>query len=169
MGCHRRGATLIHIKIIAVGKLKEKYWSAAIEEYTKRLAAYALFEIVEVPECRLYDKPTTADISRCLSKEANAILKHVKEGDTLILLDIEGKPYTSEGLAKTIQEWMNQGRSSLCFVIGSSHGLADELKGAAHERISFSNMTFPHQLARVIWCEQLYRAFKIINNEPYHK
>ncbi|MFA5236034.1 MAG: 23S rRNA (pseudouridine(1915)-N(3))-methyltransferase RlmH [Bacilli bacterium] len=157
------------IKIIAVGKMKEPFYQAAITEYRKRLGTYADIEIVEIEESRLPDKPTRAQIERGLKSEAADMLKHVGPSDYLVVLDREGRAYSSEAWAARLDEMMTRGKSSFAFLIGSSYGLDDSLKQSAHEKITLSALTFPHQLVRVIWLEQLYRAFKILNHETYHK
>lgn len=159
---------MLDIKIIVIGDIKEKYFIDAIEEYLKRMKVYAKVEIVELREERLSQNPKTKEIQQALEKEADKIRQKI-EGSYSICLAIEGKERSSEEFAKKIEDLMVEGNSSLAFIIGSSYGLADSLKREAKERISFSKSTFPHQLMRLILLEQIYRAFKIIKNEPYHK
>lgn len=159
---------MLEIKIIAVGSIKERYFTSAIEEYLKRMKVYANVEIIELGEERLSQNPKAVEIKQVLEKEADKIREKI-EGAYSICLAIEGKERSSEEFARKIEDLMIDGNSSLAFIIGSSYGLADSLKREAKERISFSKSTFPHQLMRVILLEQIYRAFKIIKNEPYHK
>ncbi len=157
------------LKIIAVGKLKEPFYQAAVAEYKKRLGAYSEIELVEIDEYRLGDKPSRSQIEQGLEAEAADMLKHIDADDYLIVLDRLGRAYTSEGWAARLDEMMTRGKSSFAFLIGSSYGLAESIKLKAHEKITLSELTFPHQLVRVIWLEQLYRSFKILNHETYHK
>ena len=157
------------IKIIGIGKIKEGYFTAAIAEYTKRLQPYAEIEIIELTEARLKDKPSQAQIAQALAQEAQDIRKRIKIDDYAIALDLDGTQLSSEALAAHIDGLMSSGHSSLAFLIGSSHGLDESLKSQVHERLKLSDMTFPHQLVRVILLEQIYRAFKINRGEPYHK
>lgn len=159
---------MLEIKIIAVGSIKERYFTSAIEEYLKRMKVYANVEIIELGEERLSQNPKAGEIKQVLEKEADKIREKI-ECAYSICLAIEGKDRSSEEFARKIEDLMIDGNSSLAFIIGSSYGLADSLKREAKERISFSKSTFPHQLMRVILLEQIYRAFKIIKNEPYHK
>lgn len=159
---------MLEIKIIAVGSIKERYFTSAIEEYLKRMKVYANVEIIELGEERLSQNPKAGEIKQVLEKEADKIREKI-EGAYSICLAIEGKERSSEEFARKIEDLMLDGNSSLAFIIGSSYGLADSLKREAKERMSFSKSTFPHQLMRVILLEQIYRAFKIIKNEPYHK
>lgn len=149
------------IRIVAVGKIKETYFTQAIQEYTKRLSGYYKLQIVEVPDEKCDDKT--------LEKEADKILRHLKETDYVIALVIKGQKFTSEGLAEKIRQLELEGRSSITFVIGGSLGLSPRVIDRADLQLSFSDMTFPHQLMRVILLEQIYRACKINRNEPYHK
>ena len=149
------------IKIIAVGTIKEDYYTGAVKEYSKRLNPYTKLQIVQVPDENCDDKTK--------KKEAASILKNIKESDYVITLEIKGKKFSSEQFAKKIEELGVQGHSDLCFVIGGSLGLDESVLSRSNLALSFSDMTFPHQLMRVILLEQIYRAFKIIRNEPYHK
>ncbi|MCR5773572.1 MAG: 23S rRNA (pseudouridine(1915)-N(3))-methyltransferase RlmH [Lachnospiraceae bacterium] len=148
---------MLRVTLITCGKLKERYLREAVAEYRKRLAGYALLE-----EKELDDGPD-------ISAEGARIVKAIPEGAYVITLEIEGKQLTSEAFSETIEQLMTGGISHICFIIGGSDGLADEIKERAGSHISFSRMTFPHQLMRVIFLEQLYRAFKIMKGEPYHK
>ncbi len=149
------------IKIIAVGKIKEKFFSDAIKEYLKRLSAYSKIFIVQV----LDEKDS--DLSKI--KEAENILKNIKDNEYVITLEINGTKLSSDGLAEFIEKRNLEGNSNLTFVIGGSLGLDESVTKRANYHLSFSDMTFPHQLMRVILLEQIYRAFKIIKGEPYHK
>jgi 23S rRNA (pseudouridine1915-N3)-methyltransferase len=158
---------MLTVKIICIGTLKEKYWRDACGEYAKRLGPFCKFSIVELPEARLEKDPSPAAIERGLQQEAEEILR-AAGGGRLIPLCIEGERLSSEQLSDRIEKAAVQGESALCFVIGSSHGLADKVKRAG-KGISMSPMTFPHQLARVMLCEQIYRAFQILAGTKYHK
>lgn len=150
------------IKIICLGKIKEKYFNDAIKEYEKRLSKYTKLEIIE-----LNDEKDN-DIKVCLQKEKVSILNHIKEKDNIIILDIEGKEYTSLEFSNFLEKELII-NSNITFLIGSSNGLDEEIKKLTNKKISFSKLTFPHQLFRIILLEQIYRSFKIINNETYHK
>lgn len=157
------------IKIISVGKLKEKYLVDGIKEYTKRISAYADIEMIEVIDERIPDKASLAEEVIVKNKEGRKILDRVKQDDYMILLDVSGKEIDSVAFSKHIEECMINGKSSIVFVIGGSLGHGEEILTRANFRLSFSPMTFPHQLMRLILVEQVYRAFKIIKNETYHK
>ena len=158
---------MLEVKIICVGKLKERYWREAVEEYAKRLSAFCRFSVVELNEARLPQNPTAAEIDRALEEEGRAI-RAAAGRSAVYALCIEGRMLSSEKLASEISTEAVGGASSLAFVIGSSHGLHESVK-ACGKRISMSPMTFPHQLARVMLCEQLYRAFSINAGTKYHK
>ena len=149
------------IKIISVGKIKEKYLLDAIEEYKKRLSKYTKLNIIEVPD-------ENFDISKTLEKEKDSILKNISEKDYIVTLDIEGNSITSIEFANKINDIFNH-NSDITFIIGGSYGLHEEIKKLSNYSLSFSKMTFPHQLFRVMLLEQIYRAYKINNNETYHK
>lgn len=149
------------LKIVCIGKIKENYLKEALEEYKKRLSKYTKLEIIELPDVAF-------DIKKTLEVEKDYILKNIKENDYNILLDIEGKELTSIEFAKTIDKIRNI-NSNINFIIGGSNGVHDDIRKIANQRISFSKLTFPHQLFRVILLEQIYRSFKILNNEEYHK
>ncbi len=155
--------------MICVGTLKEEYLKAGIKEYLKRLHAFAKVEIVEIEEEPAKKNPSVGEIARILDSEAQRILKAFKTGSHLIALDIEGDQMTSESFAEMIEDIGKYASSNLVFVIGGSWGLADAIKNKCSRRVSFSRMTFPHQLMRLIFIEQLYRAFTITNNHNYHK
>lgn len=157
------------IKLICVGKVKEKFYVDAIKEYSKRLGAYTSLEIIEVPDEKTPDKASEAINLQIKEKEGNAILSKVKQNDFVMLLDVKGKMYSSEELSELIENYMIDGKSEFVFIIGGSLGVSQQVKQRANTLISFSKMTFPHQLMRVIFLEQLYRSFKIMKNEPYHK
>lgn len=159
----------MQVKIITVGKLKEKYWCDAVKEYVKRLRAYTKVDIVEVAEERSPDQPSTAEIENCKIKEGERIKKHLSPSFFVIPLAIEGKMVSSEELAQRIDRWTVEGKSQLAFIIGGSYGLSKDIINEANFLLSFSLMTFPHQMMRVVLLEQVYRAFKIMRGEPYHK
>ena len=159
---------MMTVSLICIGKLKEKYWRDACAEYEKRLSAFCRFQIVELPESRLPDTPSEAQKEAALEEEGKRILAAAGNAH-LIALCIEGKEQSSDRLASTVQELSIRGVSSLAFCIGSSFGLSPRVKQAAQLRLSFSPMTFPHQLARVMLCEQIYRVFQINTNGKYHK
>ena len=150
------------IKIICLGKVKEKYFVDAIKEYCKRISKYSELKIIEL------DDISTTDIKSTLKKEEEKILKVINKKDYIITLEIEGEELNSIEFSKKIEEIFNF-NSNITFIIGSSYGLSDEIKKLANYKLSFSKLTFPHQLFRVILLEQIYRAFKILNNEEYHK
>lgn len=158
----------MNIRIICVGKLKEKFWQEACNEYIKRIGRFTKLEIVELKEVKLPNNPSEADEKSVIAKESANILEKIDDRDYVIAMDVSGKQQDSVKFSKTIQsiclEYQN-----LDFVIGGSLGLSDEVRKRANQRMSFSEMTFPHQLFRVILLEQIYRAFKIANNETYHK
>lgn len=160
---------MISINIICVGSLKEKYLKDAVEEYKKRLFAFCKFEIIEISEQRLFDKPSQSEINYALEKEAEKIIQKIPKGSAVISMAIEGKQFSSESFATTISDFALRGYSSISFIIGSSFGLSDTIKAKSDLLLSMSKMTFPHQLARVMTCEQIYRAFSILNNTKYHK
>lgn len=159
----------MNIKIIAVGKLKEKYWVQAVEEYTKRLSAYAKVQIIEVPDEKAPDAMSPAEEQQVKQAEGDRLLAQMKPDDYVIALAIEGKAWTSEQLAGEMDTLATYGRSKVAFVIGGSLGLSSDVLRRADAQLSFSRMTFPHQLVRVLLLEQVYRAFRIMRGEPYHK
>lgn len=159
----------MNITVICVGKLKESYWRDAVKEYSKRLGGYCSLNIIELKESRLAANPSPADELAVKVKEGEEILSHIRPSDLVITLEIKGKKLSSEQLASRIEEWSLEGRSDLDFVIGGSLGLSPAVSQRADFKLSFSDMTFPHQMMRVILLEQIYRSFKIIRHEPYHK
>ncbi|MEE1223955.1 MAG: 23S rRNA (pseudouridine(1915)-N(3))-methyltransferase RlmH [Clostridia bacterium] len=158
----------MNIKIIAVGKIKEKYFTAAVDEYSKRMSRFAKFEIIEVPDEKIPDNASEKEQESVKEKEGNAILSKLKPGDTVIAMCIEGSEMSSEKIASKIEQ-ISLSSSSIAFIIGGSLGLHDSVKARADLRLSFGPVTLPHQLMRVVLCEQIYRAFKINHNESYHK
>lgn len=157
------------ITIITVGKIKEKYLKDAIAEYTKRLSKYCKLEIVEVADEKTPDNASEVVENAIRSKEAERILKYVKDDAYVITLEINGKQLTSEELADKVEKLGVQGTSHIIFIIGGSIGLGEEVLEKSNYALSFSKMTFPHQLMRVILLEQIYRSYRIISGEPYHK
>lgn len=157
---------MIKVNVVAVGKVKEKYFADAIAEYSKRLSKYCEFNLIEVAE-ENYTKVDEGLISAIKKKEAERILPHLK--GCVYAMAIEGKTFSSEKFAKQIKTLADSGKGVFTFVIGGSYGLADEVKNRAEKLLSFSEMTFPHTLFRVMLTEQLYRAFCIINGVAYHK
>lgn len=157
------------ITVISVGKIKEKYLKDAIAEYTKRLGKYCRLELIETADEKTLDHASRAQEDMIRAKEAERILKYVREDAYIITLEIDGKELSSEKLAEKIENLGIQGKSHLIFIIGGSIGLGEEVLKKSDFALSFSKMTFPHQLMRVILLEQIYRSFRIINKEPYHK
>ncbi len=160
---------MVNITLLCVGKLKERYWREACEEYVKRLGAFCRFHLIEVSEERLPDNPSTAQISATVEAEGKRLLAQIPKDSAVIALCIEGKEMDSPSLADYIYRAAVDGTSHITFVIGGSWGLSDSVKQRARLRFSMSPLTFPHQLARVMLLEQLYRAFQINNNGKYHK
>ena len=159
----------MNISIICVGKLKEKYWSDAVAEYSKRLKRFCNLEITELKETRLPDKAGQAEEEQVKESEGEEILKKIKDNVYVIALEVQGKKLSSEKLAAKIEDLALDGHSNLAFVIGGSLGLSKAVSRRADYSLSFSDMTFPHQMMRVILLEQIYRSFKINRNETYHK
>lgn len=157
------------ITVITVGKIKEKYLKDAIAEYSKRLSKYCKLEIIEVADEKTPDNASEVVEDSIRSKEAERILKYVKDDAYIITLEIGGKQLSSEELADKIDKLGVQGTSHIVFIIGGSIGLGKEVLNKSNYALSFSKMTFPHQLMRVILLEQVYRSYRIISNEPYHK
>ena len=151
------------IRIAAVGRVKEPHWRAACDEYLKRLRPYANIEVAEIP-----DRDIGTDSARAIASEGADLLRAVPDASYLIVLDLGGRQLTSEQFSGHIAELMVRGRSDVTFAIGGSAGLAPEVLARANESLSLSKMTLPHQLARVVLLEQIYRAFRIMRNEPYH-
>ncbi len=159
----------MNIHIICVGKLKESYFVDACKEYQKRLSRFAKLKITELADEPIPERASVREEEAILEKEGKKILSHLSRQDTVIPLCVEGKQMRSEKLAAYISDCALAGKSDLTFIIGGSLGLSDEVKKRASLRLSFSEMTFPHQLMRVVLLEQIYRAFKINANEAYHK
>lgn len=157
------------ITVISVGKIREKYLKDALAEYSKRLGRYCSLQIIEVADEKTPDQAGESLERQIREKEAERILKYVREEMYVITLEIEGKMLSSEAFAEKIELLGIQGKSSIAFVIGGSIGLGESVRKRSDYALSFSGMTFPHQLMRVILLEQIYRAFRIINGEPYHK
>lgn len=159
---------MIKVRIIALGKLKEAYLRGAAMEYEKRLKGYCSLEIIELSPKALPENPNISQIKKALDSEADMILKAIPKGSLTAAMCIEGKHYSSEGLAEVFEKAAIR-NGSIAFIIGSSYGLSDEVKKSADIKLSMSMMTFPHQLARVMLLEQIYRAFKINEGSLYHK
>lgn len=157
------------VKIICVGKLKEKYLVDGIHEYLKRISGYADVEVIEVADERIPEKASLAEEIMIKAKEGRRLLDKVKQDDYMVLLDVNGKEMDSVDFSKHIEKCMIDGKSTIDFVIGGSLGHGEEIIDRANMRLSFSPLTFPHQLMRLILVEQIYRAFKIMRNETYHK
>ncbi len=160
---------MMKISIIAVGKIKERYFSDACNEYAKRLGAFCRFSVTEISEYKCPDNPSQADIKVTIENEGSRILAAIPNGAAVIPMCIEGKEKSSEELADFISDAAVKGISNICFIIGGSWGLDERVKLAGMQRLSISPMTFPHTLARVMLHEQIYRAFTIINKTKYHK
>lgn len=159
----------MNIQIISVGKLKEKYLKMGIEEYTKRLGSYAKIDLIEVADEKAPENLSEADMDIVKKKEGDRILAKIGADTYVVALAIEGKMKSSEQLAADIESLMTYGRSKIAFVIGGSLGLHDEVMKRSDEKLSFSKMTLPHQLMKLVLVEQIYRAFRIMKGEPYHK
>ncbi|CAM4101349.1 23S rRNA (pseudouridine(1915)-N(3))-methyltransferase RlmH [Mesobacillus thioparans] len=159
----------MNISIVTVGKLKEKYLKQGIEEYLKRLGSYAKVEVFEVPDEKAPEELSDTEMAQVKQKEGDRILSKIGQDTYVIALAINGKLKSSEELADTLDKLATYGKSKIAFVIGGSLGLSEEVLKRADEQLSFSKMTFPHQLMRLILVEQVYRAFRINRNEPYHK
>lgn len=159
----------MNLTIISVGKLKEKYLKEGINEYLKRLSKYAKVEIIEVPDEKAPENLSQREEENIKDKEGQNILKHIKENMFVVALDIQGKHLSSEEFAQFLSQRAIEGNSSIAFIIGGSIGLSKGVLNRADFKLSFSKMTFPHQLMRLILLEQIYRAYRIISGEPYHK
>ena len=159
---------MIKVTVIALGKLKEKYLQEACNEYKKRLSRYCNLEIIELEPIRLSEKPTEAEVKAALTKEADLIIKKIPQNAEIYTLCVEGKQLSSENFAESINNAQNFGKN-IAFIIGSSYGLSDSIKAMSKLKLSFSAMTFPHQLFRTMLLEQIYRAFKINEGSTYHK
>ena len=160
---------MFDITLICMGKLKEKLYLTAAQEYAKRLSGYCEFHLIELPECRLPEDPSPAEIAIGLDKEAEAILQKIPKGAWFCIFTPEGKTLSSEAFAGKLKEIKLSGKSSACFLIGSSFGIAPQIKQRADFKLSMGAMTFPHHLARIMVLEQLYRAEAIQAGSTYHK
>lgn len=158
----------MRITIVCAGKIKEKYLSAGIAEFMKRLRPFAQVEIKEIHEEKMPDEPSAAEKEQVLQKEGEKLLKLVPAGSFLFVLDVFGREMPSEKLAEKIDQLGVQGRSNITFLIGGAFGLSKEVRAAADERLSFSQLTFTHQMVRLLLVEQIYRCFKINRGEKYH-
>jgi 23S rRNA (pseudouridine1915-N3)-methyltransferase len=159
----------VNISIVTVGKLKEKYLKQGIEEYLKRLTAYAKVEVFEVADEKAPEELSESEMLQVKQKEGERILAKVSQDTYVIALAINGKMQSSEELADRLDKLATYGKSKVAFIIGGSLGLSEEVLKRANEKLSFSKMTFPHQLMRLILVEQIYRAYRINRGEPYHK
>lgn len=159
----------MNITILTVGKIKEKFFRQAIDEYAKRLSGYAKVEQIEVKDEKEPNNASPKDLELIKEKEGQAILAKIKPQQYVITLEVNGEALTSVGLSQKIETLMNRGSSDIVFVIGGSNGLGQAVKQRSNYELSFSNMTYPHQLMKVILLEQIYRAFKIMKGEAYHK
>lgn len=159
----------MEIRILSVGKIKEKYLSAGISEYAKRLSRYCKLNFIQVPDEKTPDKASDALNQQIKETEGERLMKHIREQDYVIALAIDGKMLDSVELSQKLSRLGVEGKSSIVFVIGGSLGLSDAVLKRADYKLSFSRMTFPHQLMQMILLEQIYRSYRIMNNEPYHK
>ena len=159
----------MNITILCVGQIKEKYFRDAIAEYQKRLSRYCKLQMIEVADEKTKENASEAENDLIRKKEGERLLKHIKDSDYCITLEIDGRMLTSEGLSKEIDRLGLAGKSSLVFLIGGSIGLDTAVLKRSDYALSFSKMTFPHQLMRVILLEQIYRSYRIMRGEPYHK
>ena len=160
---------MLNIRLICVGKLKERFYAEAVAEYAKRLGAFCRLEVIELAEERLGENPSATELEAALNREAEQIEKKLLKDGTLVCLCVEGGQMDSEAFAGLLTRTENSGRPRLSFVIGGSFGLAQKLKDRADLRLSMSKMTFPHHLARVMLLEQVYRGFQIKEGSRYHK
>lgn len=159
---------MLTINIVCVGKIKEKFFKDAIDEYSKRLSKYCKLNILELPDEKIPDKSNSSIEYEIKSKECDNIIKHIKKDSFIVCLDLKGKCFSSEQFSKNIEKISMQS-SQITFVIGGSLGLTEKILTLSNQNICFSSMTFPHQLIRIFLLEQLFRAFKISNRETYHK
>lgn len=157
---------MLHVKVIAVGALKESFWKEACAEYLKRITPYAKVEVQEVPD---RDPKKCSGVAGVLDSEGNSILAAIPDRAFAILLDVDGKVMSSEGIAKEMERMAVESQSQIVFVIGGSFGVGEKVRKRANARWSLGKITLPHNLARVVLLEQIYRAFKIMRGEPYHK
>lgn len=161
--------TTMNIQIISVGKVREKYLKLGIAEFEKRLQSYCKLQLTEVADEQAPEKLNEKDLERVKVREGERILKHIKGFSYVIALDIQGKQMSSEQFSKTVADLGYQGKNQLTFIIGGSNGLSTDVLKRANEKLSFSKMTFPHQMMKLVLLEQVYRAYKIQRREPYHK
>lgn len=159
----------MEIRILSVGKIKEKYLTAGIQEYAKRLSRYCKLNFIQVPDEKTPDKASDSLNNQIKNTEGGRLLKNIREQDYVIALALDGKMLDSVELSKKLGQLGVEGKSSIVFVIGGSLGLSDQVLNRADFKLSFSRMTFPHQLMQMILLEQIYRGYRILNNEPYHK
>lgn len=159
---------MINVTVVAVGKLKESYLRDGCSEYIKRLGAYAKINVIEIDEEKSPDNPSPSQINSIIRKEGERIIKKLPKGAVVIPLCIEGREYSSPDFSRLIED-ISMKSSGICFVIGGSFGLSDEVKALGKSKLSFGKMTLPHQLARMVLLEQVYRAFSISNHSKYHK
>ena len=160
---------MLNVQVIAVGKVSQSWMREGCAEYIKRLGAFCKLSVIEIDECRLPDNPSQAQIKAGILAEGESIIQKIPAGSYVVSMCIEGKHLDSQALAKQMQDLPVYGKSTITFIIGGSHGLSERVKVLSHLRLSMSAMTFPHQLARVMLLEQLYRAFSINNGNKYHK
>ena len=160
---------MLTVNIICIGKIKEKYWTDAISEYSKRLSAFCKFNIIELSEEKTYNNPNDTQIEAILNAEGKRLFSKISDSAYVVAMCIEGKIISSPELADKINDVSLSGKSTVDFIIGGSWGLSADVKRRADFKLSMSRMTFPHQMARVVLCEQIYRAFEINNNGKYHK
>ena len=158
-----------HIHIICTGKLKERFYIDAAAEYAKRLSAYCRLHLTELPEERLPQNPSQAQVEAALEREASAVRAKLQRGLAVVAMCVEGDLLSSPALSARLEKWTQEGRGGIAFLLGSSYGMHPSLKAEARLRLSMSPMTFPHHLARVMLMEQLYRCFKIAEGSDYHK
>ena len=159
----------MNITVICIGKLKEEYWRKACEEYAKRLSAFCKLQMIDLAETKISDNPSPAQITQVIESEGEKILAKLPAGGAVIPLCIEGKQLDSPAMSELLQKIPLEGKSSVSFIIGGSYGLSEAVKAAGTVRLSMSKMTFPHQMARVMLLEQIYRGFQIAGNGKYHK
>ena len=162
------GENMLNINIVCVGKIKEEYLKSAIAEYSKRLSKYCSLKIIEVQDEKLPDKQYESTLNKCKEKECERIINSIKKESYIIALDLKGKEISSEEFSEKIENIATNFNSNITFIIGGTLGLTEKVLKISNEKICFSKMTFPHQLIRVFLLEQIFRAFKISNNETYH-
>lgn len=160
---------MLSVKFICVGRMRERFYTEAFHEYVKRLQSYCKLQLAEPAEVKLGDSPSAREINAALDKEADEILAAIPEGSYVVALCVEGKELPSEAMAQLLAQRESSGKPKLCFIIGGSYGLSPKVKARADLKLSMSQMTFPHHLARVMLIEQLYRGFKIKEGSQYHK